>query len=103
MAGGAPSTEAACQKSRIKDWNGSDSIQVLREGPKENRLPHLPHNVKVALQVVQRRQRGEKNLPRLEQMPQIGAAEILAGVATAFAIDRTCVLFVLRMLDDDLS
>ncbi len=66
-------------------------------------MPDASHDVKVEPKVMERRERGEQNLLRHEQMAKIRSRKRAAGIAVARGVQRTCVISVLGLLDRDFA
>src|SRR5947207_15091172 len=64
-------------------------------------FPDTLHQVKVEVEVMDGEQRGSRHLPCGEEVPQVGPAEMPAGVAAAVGVWRQRILGVPRVLDDE--
>src|SRR3569833_2248095 len=68
-----------------------------------DRIPHVLHELQVIMQIVNSIELRAQNLAGTEQMMQIGAREIAAGIALAGIFEWNGDILVTRSLDLDIA
>src|SRR6185436_4976060 len=84
--------------------SGEGLMKLLAEFSKRaetQSFPDTPHQVKVEVEVMDGEERRAGHLARGEEVAQIRAAEMTAGVAAAVGVGRQRILGVLGVLDDE--
>ncbi|CDN43726.1 Uncharacterized protein BN871_DJ_00080 [Paenibacillus sp. P22] len=78
---------------------GEEFVPEIKQPVLHDRLAHAAHHLQQEMQVMVGRQPDAERLVGLDEMPQISAGIIAAGVAAAFRIKRSEVLRVLGIAD----
>src|SRR3954470_1395291 len=84
--------------------SGEGLMKLLAELSKRaetQSFPDTPHQVKVEVEVMDGEERRRRHLSRGEQMPEVGPAEMAAGVAAAVGVGRQRIFGVPGVLDHE--
>ena len=68
-----------------------------------NRLADALHQAEQIAEIVNRRQPSARDFARLDEVADIGAGEVAAGITVAAFLQRTKVMRILRVADDQSS